>query len=80
MKNIFITQVEIAKALNVSQSTVSKYKNKRLKLDFEQGQILKEAFSWTDEDIKSFLNSNNNKEKSNTKTPQGRDGSKIKAR
>jgi transcriptional regulator with XRE-family HTH domain len=49
------TQEEISAVLGVTQSTVSKYKNRKLELSYEQGLLLKKGLGWNDDDIQKFL-------------------------
>ena len=49
------TQAEIASVLGVTQSTISKYKNRKLELSYKQSLVLKKELNWTDEDINAFL-------------------------
>ena len=55
MKNKKITQKNIALALGVTQSTVSKYANGQLSLSWEQSQVLKKEFKLTDKEINEFI-------------------------
>lgn len=50
-----ITQAELAKILQVSQGTISKYVNGRRQLKFSQALKIKKALEWSDEDIKNFM-------------------------
>ncbi|MFV7791272.1 helix-turn-helix domain-containing protein [Aliarcobacter lanthieri] len=67
MKKKLPTQIEIAKILRVSQSTVSKYANGILCLSWENAQLLKKEFKLTDNDINSFISKNIQKTKPNEK-------------
>jgi predicted transcriptional regulator len=56
-----IKQYELAKVLNTTPSTISKYKTHKLELRWSQVKKLKKAFQWSDNDIDNFFTGNTTK-------------------